>query len=111
MRMRSALGMPYPHPHTVIISGTERPVYRLDPVVPARGAAVLGFDSAELQIHIIVDHHYPVFGDTVVRTYRSNRIAGIIHKSQRFRKEKLPGRAVQRHHPFAKQCKAFMVAE
>ena len=51
----------------------------LDAVVPACGAAGFDFDSAEVEVHVVVDNHDMVRFDLVVGADGGDRVAGFVH--------------------------------
>ena len=111
MRVRTALGVTDAHAHTRVFRRAEGTVNRLDAVVAACGAACLDLDTAEFQVHVIVNHHNMVGLDLVIGANGSHRIAGIIHISQRLGQKELDGAAVQVHHAFTEHGQALVIGE
>ena len=79
VRVGSALGVADAHAHARVFRGAERTVDGFDAVVPACGAAGFDFDSAEVEVHVVVDNHDMVRFDLVVGADGGDRVAGFVH--------------------------------
>ena len=75
----SAVGGADAHAHARVFRGAERTVDGFDAVVPACGAAGFDFDSAEVEVHVVVDNHDMVRFDLVVGADGGDRVAGFVH--------------------------------